>query len=255
VDPRILKLEVTSRCNARCVFCGHGPGGEDMTWELYTSVIDAFPEALEVQPQWYGEPLLWPHLADGIRYAKERGHEVSFATNASLLSGSLALDIAAAEPNEIRYSVDSHIPEVFEAIRPPLSFETVKRNIEAFQRIKGDTRTRVALLETQETRKNIETSVRFWRKRVDIAKARPEVSKAREVPDSGIHNPCIQPYTRLVVRADGQVNLCCTDWGDEAVIGHYTEGIREVWQRQLELYSGKPHRFCRKCFLVYKPAS
>ena len=253
-EPRVLKLETTSRCNARCIFCGHGPGGRDMPWELFTAVIDAFPAAEEVQPQWWGEPLLWPRIVDGVRYARRKGKRVVFYTNGSLLAGELAEALADAEPTRVIFSVDTHLPEVYERIRPPLRFGQVLANIEAFQRIKRPgTRTSVRATETAETAPTIAETARYWASRVDTVQVRAEFPRTRGVATAR-YAACSMPSYELVVRTDGSCCLCCNDWKSEAVLGHVSEGLPEVWGRYAR-WTAEKHPLCDGCLLRWAPTA
>jgi MoaA/NifB/PqqE/SkfB family radical SAM enzyme len=244
VGPRILKLELTSRCNARCVFCGHPDGGQDMSIETFCAIVDAFPGAEEVQPQFYGEPLMSPHIAQAALYARNAGKRVVFYTNGSLLTGQLAQDVAEARPNRVIFSIDTHIPYVYEAIRPPLSFAKLVENVARFSTLRHPgTKTTVAMLRTAETKDTVEAGAKFWRAFVDEVYVRDEQPRTRTV-GAGDYPSCTLPDRELVVRADGSVVYCCNDWHSEAVIGHISEGLRLVWERQQAI--GR-HAFCDSC--------
>lgn len=223
-----LKIEVTERCNARCVFCARDkahPG--DMTWSMATGIIDAFPEAVEVQPQLFGEPLLWPHIVELVEYTDAR---TVFYTNGSLLSGELAECMAAANPTTVIFSIDTHEPDVYEALRPPLKFAEVLANVERFQEIRRDTKTMVRACATEETRPHMAETRRFWESRVDSFAAVEEKPVGRDLVGSYTKTKCTRPSYQVVVKHDGTIVLCCLDWHAECVMGHVDDGIREVWE-------------------------
>jgi MoaA/NifB/PqqE/SkfB family radical SAM enzyme len=250
MEPKLLKLELSSRCNAACVYCGHSAGGDDMPWDMFVECVDAFPDTTELQLNFYGEPLLSPFFVDAVEYGQSAGKQVTFFTNASLLEGELARRIAATAPREVRFSVDSHIPEVFERMRPPLSFERVSHNIKEFQRIKSPkTRTVIALLRTIENADTVQDSAAYWREIVDVTAVRSEVPLARDCA-AGPKVPCTRPYTQCIVRADGRVWLCCryNSTSDSLMsLGHVSDGVREVWMKSAETYSKRSHDACVGC--------
>ena len=257
-DPKIIKLELTERCNAHCVFCTnatkkHGP---DMDFDTACAIIDAFPDAVEVQPQFFGEPLLYPRIVDLVRYAKSRGKRVVFYTNGALLEGDLARDMADAAPDRIIFSVDTSDADTYAALRPPLTLARVVANIEAFQAIKSpETRTCVRATLTAETRPQKAATKAFFASRVDQVAFAPEVPKAREVAGSFKRGAvCKRMTDQVVVKHDGSVVLCCIDWEAEAVMGHVNDGVQQVWSGVAFTHAREHgHALCDRCGFTFVP--
>jgi len=66
-NPVHVWLEVTNRCNARCIYCGHhySDFGEDMDTDLYKKIkSDALDHLQGVELYGYGEPFLASHFDD-----------------------------------------------------------------------------------------------------------------------------------------------------------------------------------------------
>ena len=120
--PYVIYIDPCDTCNFRCKFCpsgnvelmkktrgrGHGP----MDFDVYRSIIDSlkqFPDPIRVIRLYKeGEPLLNPHFADMVRYAKnsDRVLRVDTTTNASLLTNELSLDIIDAGLDRLNISVE-----------------------------------------------------------------------------------------------------------------------------------------------------
>jgi len=73
--PQILKIEVTNRCNAACVFCSHRffdvKRLRDMPLKLVKRLLDeaaTWKRKPEVQFSGFGEPTLYPHLVEAVKY-------------------------------------------------------------------------------------------------------------------------------------------------------------------------------------------
>ena len=57
-----------------------------MGWDLFTSIVDQFPNVARVVLHGVGEPMMVKELPKMIRYLKDRGTYVLFNTNGTLLT-------------------------------------------------------------------------------------------------------------------------------------------------------------------------
>jgi len=85
-----IQVEVTSVCNAACVYCPHTVYRDrwrerHMPVEIFRSLLPAFRSAGLVFLQGWGEPLTHPRLLDMIRMAKAERCAVGTTTNGTLL--------------------------------------------------------------------------------------------------------------------------------------------------------------------------
>jgi hypothetical protein len=84
--PVCVYLEVTNRCNLLCETCPRTfetlEPPADMTWELFTSIVDQLPDVARVVLHGVGEPMLVKTLPRMIRHLKDRGVYVLFNTTA-----------------------------------------------------------------------------------------------------------------------------------------------------------------------------
>jgi len=96
-----FQIEVTSRCNLKCVMCPVTVLAErwpqrDMSWETFERVSEAFGRVKWVHLQGWGEPLLHRRIFDMIARAKSAGCRVGFTTNGTRLTretGARLLDL------------------------------------------------------------------------------------------------------------------------------------------------------------------
>src|SRR6202008_2973155 len=88
-DPVCLYLETTNRCNLLCTTCPRTfedlEPPADMSWELFTAIVDQVPKISRVVLHGVGEPMMVRDLPRMIRYLKDRGTYVLFNTNGTLL--------------------------------------------------------------------------------------------------------------------------------------------------------------------------
>src|ERR1700674_2526312 len=105
-EPVCLYLETTNRCNLLCTTCPRTfeelEPEKDMSWELFTSIIDQFPKIARVVLHGVGEPMLVKELPRMIRYLKDRGVYVLFNTNGTLLTKANGQAVMEAGLDELR---------------------------------------------------------------------------------------------------------------------------------------------------------
>jgi len=90
IEPVCLYLETTNRCNLLCTTCPRTfealEPPADMSWDLFTHIVDQFPRIARVVLHGVGEPMMMAALPRMIRYLKDRGAFVLFNTNGTLLT-------------------------------------------------------------------------------------------------------------------------------------------------------------------------
>src|SRR5215468_6951516 len=120
-EPVCLYLETTNRCNLLCQTCPRTfedlEPPADMSWGLFTHIVDQFPRIARVVLHGVGEPMMVKALPRMIRYLKERGTYVLFNTNGTLLTERKGRDLIAAGLDELRVSLDAAEPRAFVAVR------------------------------------------------------------------------------------------------------------------------------------------
>ena len=170
VEPVCLYLETTNRCNLLCTTCPRTfealDPPADMSWELFTRIVDQFPRIARVVLHGVGEPMMVPALPRMIRHLKDRGTYVLFNTNGTLLSRRKGSELIDSGLDELRVSIDAAEPEAFRLVRGRDMFARIVRNIRGFramQRELGAERPRVSLWLTglQETVEQLGDFVRL----------------------------------------------------------------------------------------------
>ena len=143
-EPVCLYLETTNRCNLLCTTCPRTfedlEPPADMSWNLFTSIVNQFPKIARVVLHGVGEPMMVRELPRMIRYLKERGTYVLFNTNGTLLTRKRALEIIDAGLDELRVSLDAAEPRAFELVRGRDMFDRIVRNVRAFTSLQREKR-------------------------------------------------------------------------------------------------------------------
>ena len=141
VDPggRFLHLEmdITSRCNIRCVMCYHSLE----TFARSKAVLiparrfeaiaaSVLPHAHTLTLSLGSEPTTSPHFVPILRAAAPHGvPNVSFFTNGTLLDDRIITEMFDANVTEVCVSVDGATAATYEAIRRGASFDVVIGNV------------------------------------------------------------------------------------------------------------------------------
>jgi len=146
-----LYLETTNRCNLLCTTCPRTyvelEPPADMSWELFTKVVDQLPGLQRAVLHGVGEPMLVKNLARMVRYLKDRGVYVLFNTNGTVLTEKSGRAMITAGLDEMRVSLDASNAASYRAIRGKNYFDRILRNVRNFRALQereGHTRPRVS---------------------------------------------------------------------------------------------------------------
>ena len=150
--PVCVYLEVTNRCNLPCETCPRTfealEPPADMSWGLFTSIVDQLPDLARAVLHGVGEPMLVKNLPRMIRYLKDRGVYVLFNTNGTLLAPKKRQELIDTGLDELRVSLDAAEAKSFLKVRGKNMFVRIVRNVGEFtalQREIGATTPRVSL--------------------------------------------------------------------------------------------------------------
>jgi MoaA/NifB/PqqE/SkfB family radical SAM enzyme len=264
LKPKILKLEITSHCNANCVMCQHNSRINrpvmHMDVDLVAKIIDELDCVEEVQPQFWGEPTLHPKFREICFHIKSRDKRLAFYTNGS----NPVYDIKA---DKIIFSIeaDSQRRHLYETIRPGIKWTDVFKNF-TDARKHGKKKIKelvVRITETPENSEWIDEIKAFWQQRCRSVVVVPETPLTRNL-DVGEPTPyeCKRPEEQVVILADGTIVLCCCDWHGTVPVGHVNDGsVLETWNgekmqayRKLLVSGEMVQPICNTCgFMLREP--
>src|SRR6202050_1830865 len=136
-EPVCLYLETTNRCNLLCTTCPRTyeelEPPANMSWELFTSIVDQIPNLQRAVLHGVGEPMLVKSLPRMVRYLKDRGAYVLFNTNGTVLNEKNGRALIEAELDELRVSFDAANAESYRVIRGKNYFHRILKNVRAFR--------------------------------------------------------------------------------------------------------------------------
>lgn len=150
--PVCLYLEVTNRCNLLCETCPRTfetlEPPADMSWELFTKIVDQVPNVARVVLHGVGEPMLVRALPRMVRYLKDRGTYVLFNTNGTLMQPKRFQELIDTGLDELRVSLDAADRASYLKVRGKDYFDRIVRDVGkfiAFQKSAGATTPKVSL--------------------------------------------------------------------------------------------------------------
>lgn len=148
----LLFVELTGRCNERCVHCyaGSSPDVDEALSREQVLAVVSEARALGFSAIQFtgGDPLLSPHLVEALRHAREEGiPHVEVYTNGLALRPNVA-EVIASCGAKMALSVYSHLPEVHDGITgSPGSLQRTLSAIKLARSLKIDVRVGVVLRE------------------------------------------------------------------------------------------------------------
>ena len=137
-----FQIEVTSRCNLKCVMCpvtvlaDHWPA-RDMAWATFERAAEAFGRTNWVYLQGWGEPLLHRRIFEMIGRAKASGCRVGFTTNGTRLRRGTGARLLDAGLDLLAVSIAGASAATHEAIRVGSDFAKLAQNLRQFLRLRG----------------------------------------------------------------------------------------------------------------------
>src|SRR5215207_5639912 len=136
--PPYVQIEPVGQCNLRCEMCPvqfrkdgppHGALAF-MKWETFTSLLDGFPDLQKIHLQGLGEPMMHPRFFDMVRYATDKGIQVTINTNLTLLNPERTERLVNSGLDHLYFSIDGSTAETYERIRKRAHYDRVLRNAE-----------------------------------------------------------------------------------------------------------------------------
>ena len=132
--PRIIQIEVSTKCQLRCCYCPRTLlkdrwRSEDISWDNFARLLPYVGKAGLVHLQGWGEPLLHPDIWKMARAIKEKGGRVSMTTNGVLLDDAAVRQICEIGFAFIAVSVAGARAATHDSLRTGSSFGQICINI------------------------------------------------------------------------------------------------------------------------------
>jgi len=161
--PLLCNYYITTRCNARCVFCDiyKKPGKDANPEEVAKNLRDLKKIGVRFIDFTGGEPLLHPQLPEFLTQAKQLGFQTTVTTNC-ILYPKLAERIRGLV-NLLHFSLDSPVPDEHNAIRGVNCFDKVMQSLKIAETL-GETPD-ILFTVTNENTHHLEAMINFAQSR------------------------------------------------------------------------------------------
>jgi radical SAM protein with 4Fe4S-binding SPASM domain len=213
-------VETTNRCNLACPMCPRTTVDfqqRDMQLEFFKQILQSHPEAEEIWPYGFGEPLLNPSLFEFIAYAKQQKRVVALSSNAALLNAESGRRLLQSGLDYLILPVDGVEKNAYETNRYPAQYDRIESQIDRFlsQKLALGSRLHVTLqmIRMKNNDGQVEAFRRRWRRAgVDAVRVRDDLSGGP-----------------LFVQAAGAV-IPCPYYHGSAPFGDLNrQSAREIW--------------------------
>ncbi|MEC7641702.1 MAG: radical SAM protein [Nitrospinota bacterium] len=264
--PGALLIDITNRCNAKCVWCPNpdltNVGAMDM--DLYKKIVDDYGSRGGVLTfGTFGEPLMDKHMKERIEYLKRfpKIHKVEVLTNGFFLNDNIVPTILENGVG-VDISLDELDKQTFEDVKK-MSFDVVRDNIVKFLEANSSAGRPVPVNIRIKTMKTVEETmeqelfkiialhdcsvvlnsiddniISNWAGKLDkdlfIKEYKISTTNKTEFTHKRFNQnniaPCTQLWKWMVVYWDGSVVLCCADMFSQSIVGDLkSNSITEVW--------------------------
>ena len=265
VFPKILTIEFTSACNAKCIMCPQPEmerGKENMSFEVLQKIIDDCQgkPLKKINLFWMGDSTVDKKLIEKCRMIRAGlpKAKLYLSTNAQLLPEQRSRMIIDENLLDvINFDIDGFTKMTFEKVRVGLVFDDVVNNVKYFlkykkQKLKKNPQTRVTIIDMKPTQHEIEKFVKYWSRLADIVDVNHyntwlgsqddlnyDDSHLKDKHQNKLHQSttgkfdfaCTHPWEEMVIGADGRVGLCCLDHELKEEIGDVkTQTLQQIWQ-------------------------
>ena len=264
--PGALLIDITNRCNAKCVWCPNPDlsnlGAMDM--DLYHKIIDDYgTRGGVVTFGTFGEPLMDKHIRERIEYLNQypKIHKIEVLTNGFFLNDKI---VPALLENRVGVdiSLDELDKETFEDVKK-MNFDIVRNNIVSFLEANENAKQPVPINIRIKTMKTVEETmeqelfkiiakhdcsvvlnsiddniISNWAGKLDKDAFMQKYHLTSKRETRFTHKrfnqmnkaPCAQLWKWMVVYWDGSAVLCCADMFSQTAVGNLqSNSIREVW--------------------------
>lgn len=266
--PYNIGIEVSSLCNAHCVYCAHskrdhGVYEGNMTMDLFEKVIaeiHRFPQKIRlIETYSFGEPLCNPDLEKMIAIIRQENiaEKINFTTNGLLLTPKRIDALMAAGIDTIRISLQGLNADMYAKMcGVKVKFNEFLENLRYLFEHRGNCKIRMKIADVA-LNNILDGEKKFEKMFGDIADSlfvehilpiyqgvdyagidkkiiANSLNGRGNVVQKEVHKVCHRPFYRLRITANGEVMANCCDQPHDIRYGNILKhGLVELWNGTL----------------------
>jgi MoaA/NifB/PqqE/SkfB family radical SAM enzyme len=260
--PFIIYMDPASLCNFQCRFC---PTGDRelikqtgryqgvLSLDLFKKCIDDladFPSPLKVLRLYKdGEPLLNPHLAQMVAYAKKSGKApyIDTTTNGSLITPERMGPLVEAGLDKINISIDGMSREHYKSFTKfDMNFEALVSNVQWLYQHRGNCEVVLKIpaeIITPEQkdlfyqtfgnycdRIFVENTAPCWPEFDIEARMGVKIEHGIYQQEIGKTDTCPYIFYAMSINSNGLASACFLDWGRKLIVGDAKKSsLKSIW--------------------------
>lgn len=233
IQPRILQIENTNLCNAKCVMCPHvimKRKGKIMPLEDFKKIVDNVLKSYKIERltiSGFGEPFVDSGLIDKIKFINKKYPKlkVDIYTNASLLKPEVTDKLLKTKADRITFSVNGTEKNYRKIMG--LDYKNTEKNILYFLGKNKNVLTNISLMILKENEKDVKKFLNFWRDKADSVRVYLPSDWAGSlkiaIQKSGFKSKrwaCFGLFSSIVIDVQGNVIMCCRDFESKVKFGN-----------------------------------
>ena len=283
--PRYIDIELTSKCNFKCLMCPTGTRSltrkqgflaDDIYFKILGEIIKY---KTPIRFVGWGEPTLHPKILDYIREAKKNGILCHINTNGSVLNEELIRNLVGVPIDSIKFSFQGIDRSSYKEIRNIDYYNELLKKIKLFFAIRGDHQLpymQISTTVTSEDRDRIQAFRKEAEDFVDLDTvgrthfdhptdekklSEKEIHTLKRLKQQETiikrHPECAEVFDKFTINWDGTASACCNDCDKEMVIGNLTKNsIAEIWHSEkMDFYRNmlaemrhEELEVCKRCY-------
>ena len=247
-NPKLLQIENTSFCNARCLMCPHKimkRKQNTMNLENFKKILDNVMKNYQIKRitlNGFGEPFLDKGIFEKIEYINKRYYKlkIDIYTNASLLTKENSEKLLSKKVDRITFSLNG-TKKNYKKIMG-LDYEKTEKNVLYFLKKRKEVGNQIlcniSLMLLEENQEDVSDFIKFWEPFSDSVRVYPPSDWAGGIKGRNIINksrikkkqwPCFALWNNITIDVDGNVIMCCRDYESKVKFGNLLkEDAREI---------------------------
>ena len=246
-QPRQLRLDTVTSCNAECLSChryGSGRKGAMSIGMIQELLNDAarWPIPLtEIIPVNYGEFFIrkdWYAILIMIATTLPKT-QIVIPTNGALLEERDIVQLCQIPTVRIvNLSLNAYFDETYKAFTglSPKYLHEAEKKVKLLKTLRPDMTVWSSFVFDPMYQTDLERAlfIQKWKPLVNGVQVLPAASANREVKPAIIKNklPCRSIFSDFVVGYDGKLSSCCFDSGFKLDLGTYTGDLKKDWRNE-----------------------